>query len=287
MFCPVCKNEFRPGITVCPDCNKELVEELLKSDDDNFVTLAEIPYKELSERIVSYMKSIGISVYTEEKKVEDSPEGTLYSLIVSKADKHRAAGELKAVMNVEAENFKKNLEENKEPVEETMKNLLGPEAVQEAEEESSKPAGEYVKAKDRKADYKSSGITFLVFGALLLVIILLNLLGVMTYFETTFSRITVTAMGAVCVIIGVLSLIHSKKMSAAVSDEESLENKVMAYLRENFTKEKLDALGDSQDELLFFKQMDVVKASVHEAFPEIKSDMAESICDDFLEELFN
>lgn len=27
-YCPVCEDEFRPGFTVCPDCNAELVDEL-------------------------------------------------------------------------------------------------------------------------------------------------------------------------------------------------------------------------------------------------------------------
>ena len=27
-YCPSCRLEYRPGFTICPDCNKELVEEL-------------------------------------------------------------------------------------------------------------------------------------------------------------------------------------------------------------------------------------------------------------------
>ena len=29
MFCPVCKNEYEPGYTRCPDCDVNLVEELI------------------------------------------------------------------------------------------------------------------------------------------------------------------------------------------------------------------------------------------------------------------
>ena len=31
-WCPKCKNEYRAGITVCPDCNEELMEELEEAE---------------------------------------------------------------------------------------------------------------------------------------------------------------------------------------------------------------------------------------------------------------
>ena len=32
-WCPKCKNEYRAGITICPDCNEELLEELKNYDE--------------------------------------------------------------------------------------------------------------------------------------------------------------------------------------------------------------------------------------------------------------
>ena len=33
-WCPKCKNEYRKGITHCPDCDVDLVEELLPEEEE-------------------------------------------------------------------------------------------------------------------------------------------------------------------------------------------------------------------------------------------------------------
>ena len=38
-WCPKCKNEYRAGITVCPDCNEELMAELTEAVTLEFVPL--------------------------------------------------------------------------------------------------------------------------------------------------------------------------------------------------------------------------------------------------------
>ena len=35
-WCPKCKNEYREGITHCPDCDIDLVEELLPEQEEDF-----------------------------------------------------------------------------------------------------------------------------------------------------------------------------------------------------------------------------------------------------------
>lgn len=42
MFCPNCRAEYKEGITLCADCNVELVHELLPEDIAEYVDLVDL-----------------------------------------------------------------------------------------------------------------------------------------------------------------------------------------------------------------------------------------------------
>lgn len=42
-FCPQCKYEYREGMTVCPDCNVELVDELVAAPESPKLTFSHPP----------------------------------------------------------------------------------------------------------------------------------------------------------------------------------------------------------------------------------------------------
>jgi hypothetical protein len=47
MFCPQCKAEYRPGFTLCSDCQTGLVEELPNSSDDSAVKISNEDLREV------------------------------------------------------------------------------------------------------------------------------------------------------------------------------------------------------------------------------------------------
>ena len=56
-WCPICKNEYRPGIKVCADCGAELVESL---DENPFVPVL-LGDEDLMKKLGEFLVANGIS----------------------------------------------------------------------------------------------------------------------------------------------------------------------------------------------------------------------------------
>lgn len=66
MFCPSCRDEFRPGFTECPDCHESLVAELPAEDGEEGVGLVEIErFASVldAERALGWLEEAGISAF--------------------------------------------------------------------------------------------------------------------------------------------------------------------------------------------------------------------------------
>ncbi|MBQ7200424.1 MAG: zinc ribbon domain-containing protein, partial [Eubacterium sp.] len=64
-WCPKCKNEYREGITECPDCGTELVDEIQKEVEEapvgpQPVILMKSAYRDVAEKAVKYLRYSGI-----------------------------------------------------------------------------------------------------------------------------------------------------------------------------------------------------------------------------------
>jgi hypothetical protein len=70
-FCPQCKYEYQTGVSTCPDCKKLLVDRLPDEsdeedpvfDDNDFVTLPDLPGKVYAEMIKGALEKKGITCY--------------------------------------------------------------------------------------------------------------------------------------------------------------------------------------------------------------------------------
>ena len=86
-WCPKCKNEYRAGIAICPDCNESLVEELTE-EMALFIPVFETPDEELEKKIVKYLihcgynaNGDGVLIHTQEGE-----EYHTYQVFVSEDD---------------------------------------------------------------------------------------------------------------------------------------------------------------------------------------------------------
>ncbi|MBO5176139.1 MAG: hypothetical protein J6C07_01675 [Lachnospiraceae bacterium] len=269
-WCPKCKNEYRAGITVCPDCNEELLEELTEEVSLEFVPVFQTADAELKEKIMKYLVHCGHKVQEESGMVE-TEEGetiTAFAILVPKESYAEAMQEIRTVLSYEAK--------------------------QEAGEEDLKPRHRvpepstvYVDAKARYQEYKSSGIMFLVFAVLFLIFGILNLTGVITIMASTVSLIIVFAAVLGFSYVGVTSLMKISSLKEEVSTEEQTTDKITDFLKANFTKEKLlnYADSDTSGELLYFQLMEAMKEQVAAAFPDADENYLESLLEDYYNSL--
>ncbi len=267
-WCPKCKNEYRAGITICPDCNEALLEELTEELELDFVLLFQTTDEELKEKIVKYLVHCGRKVKEESGLAEtETGSETVFAIFVPEKDARDALMELRTVVNYDAK--EKNGEE-----EEPKPRRRVPE-----------PSTVYVDAKARYQEYKSSGIMFLVFAAVFLVFGILNVSGMVNIMASTVSLIIVFTSAAAFLAAGIGSLRKISSLKEEASTEEVTTENIMNYLKENFPKEVLLDMENEEltGELLYFQQMEAMKESLMNDF----SDKDENYLDALLEEYYN
>ena len=265
-WCPKCKNEYRAGIAICPDCKETLVEELTE-DMEEFIPLFQTTDEELKNKLVKYLIHCGHNV-REESVVAETEEGTKHvlAILVPSKDAKEALQEIHTVLSYDAK---------QEAGEEDLK----------PRHRAPEPSTVYVDAKSRYQEYKSTGIMFLVFAVVFLIFGILNFSGMVTIMASTVSLVIIFLAALAFICAGISSLRKVSSLKAEASTEEKTTDTIMEYLKENFTRETLLANINEEitGEMLYFQLMEVLKTAVSEKFPEAD----ENYLDALLEEYYN
>lgn len=282
-WCPNCKNEYRAGITVCPDCNVELLEELKEEQTEEYVLLFQTDDEAMKSKVTAYLAHCGIHMKEEisegseeesEKNEDAAAEETeeiitpvrLYSVSVPKKDAKEAMKEMRTVLYVNAEQD-------------------GPTAELKKRQTEKESSSVYVEAKDRYQEYRSSGFMFLGFAVALLIFGLCNMLGILSVMNSPFSLVMITIMVAAFFFVGISSLKKTGSLKEEAANEETQSEQLRAYLAKEFPKEVLNAMAEPElsEEILYLKQMDVMKEKMMQEYPELP----ESYLDTLLEDYYN
>ena len=267
-WCPKCKNEYRAGITVCPDCKEELLDELTEEITLDYVLLFQTPDEELKTKLVKYLVHCGHKVQ-EESGMAETEEGlqNVYTIFVPKDDFNEAMQEIRTAITYDA------------------KQEAGEEADTKPRHRAPEPSTVYVDAKARYQEYKSSGIMFLVFAVFFLVFGILNITGVITIMASTPSLVIIFAAVIGFAYVGITSLLKVSSLKEEASTEETTTETIMTYLKENFPKETLEKMATEEltGELLYFEQIEAMKEALIDKF----ADKDENYLDALLEEYYN
>lgn len=294
-WCPKCKNEYRAGVTVCADCNVELVDELASDPKENCDVLVVLEKEEDAKKLIAYLEYSSITAFC-----EYSAEAGGFAVYVAKKAYKQAKKAFAAFYTVETISAMQQEQEAAASGEAQESNSVEAhsdtsvnEATEDADDDDEdeyeeKPlsgnTGSYVTKAEKSADYRSSGFTFTFFGIAGLIVMVLHWLRVFQYF-TTMSAVIMTIMFVAFIFIGIDSFRRAKKAAAESTDEEDFTKQLTAWLDENVTHEDLTAahVADASMEINFLNELNQLKEIITKQFGALDN----SFLDRFAEEYYN
>ena len=98
-WCPVCKEEYKEGITTCPECHATLVASLEEVEKSNYIDLLSFDNETLVKKFTDYLNYSKIpATYSKDTKTNS------YIISVLKKDAAKAKNHFSAFYSVETSN---------------------------------------------------------------------------------------------------------------------------------------------------------------------------------------
>ena len=277
-WCPKCKNEYREGVTVCPDCDIELVDELVEEDEFDAkpkpVVLMEPADDEVGEKVVEYLRLNGIvsgALLHDEDKA---------AVIVADLELETCEELFPGIAVGEAVDLDR-LYELVPDIEDQFDEIENEQAEKEFSELRSEASTVYVKKRDKYADLKFSGLSFIGFGVIGLGIVVLNLLKIINLFNI-YSMIVMTLVFVVFFIIGFVTLHRASQVKESVAVEDEFTAQLEDWIKENLGDELIDEWYDEtkQDQENYFEIHDKLCRMMQAEFPNIHPSYIEDLAEE-------
>jgi len=281
-WCPVCKNEYKDGYTICADCGAHLVDSL-----ENGLKAVYFGTESDLYEVAKFLRANGI------KKVEvsfDEKENT-YELLVEEAAVTDVQKMIRVYLQqiVAAKETQKAAEAVNEMSEEE-KNALIREHEYRMKEMMRTP---YEDADKKAEDYKSGADSLLIVGVIGIVALILLHLGVLPislpFFTKTMITIVMGIMFIVFVVTGILSRKSYQKLKSQASTDKDIKADITRYLKESIDVEEFDKeLTDDAPsmEILYFRRMEKLKTMVFNYSEGIDVSFAEYILEEVYPDIF-
>ena len=289
-WCPVCKNEYRPGIKVCADCGAELVESLEQNPLETLVYGEEA----MLDRIIEFLKANGIKGVKQEF---DPEKGMPRILLPSK--------EIDKAMEYTQVFMREHLNELQMQARQQALENATPEEARKIEEEVRKQAktqnitpqrrpAVYESSQKKAEENKASAWSLLLVGGVGLILIVLCFTGVIKLpFLSTGSYLFFGVSTFLCIVFliaGFVSFKNAKGLEKNVESENSLRNNLVEWCRENLNGEEIDRYIKMHDpsldaESLFFPRNELIKARINHQFMNLDQAFLEQFVDECVYEM--
>lgn len=252
-WCPKCKNEYREGITICPDCGETLVSEEELTDWTS-VLFGE---QDEMEKLKDFLTYNGI----QKSRISFDETEQVYELFVDAKDEKQA----KTIARVFLEQQEKDRKENKSV--------------------SSQGGLTYINSGAKAEENRSSAWVLLVVGILGMAVMILGITGVLplNIGNPYMFYGVMSAVFILFIVMGVVSMRNAKIFEKKAESENSLVDTLLSWSEENLTAEKIDEqienAADTPAEALYYKRFEVIRSQMNHQFMNLDQQMLENLID--------
>ena len=150
------------------------------------------------------------------------------------------------------------------------------------------PSKAYVKKEDEYKDVKFSGITFIIFGILGIAYLTLCKLDIIAIDYNIFVFCVIAALFVGFIVMGVVSVVKSKKIKLQIPEEEILTEELNKLLEENITKESVekwidDSVSDEENDLIVMAH---IRSILIKKYPDLNVSFIEMLTEEFFNSHF-
>ena len=303
-WCPKCNMEYREGIKECADCGTELVENATENQaqesevvrletEENAQKLVEfLRYSKIEQVSYSYDQTDQAYVVTVNENALKEAKKLFQAFYTAETEAEEKAAKDNAISNSNKSSISRPTDipdanyEDKEFEDEEFSYETNKDNNAVNDLRSGSKSTVYVKKADQFKDLRSTGYIFLVVGIGGLIVLLLNILGIFSFYQGYFAWTVMGVLFTIFLIVGFSTLKHSKQVQGQIAEENTLTNTINAWLEKTITQEVLDSVIDPNeaDEINYFKQTEYIKNGI---LNEFDKDLDDSYVDLLVEEFYN
>lgn len=291
-FCPICKSEYKEGITMCHECKVPLVDDL--ANGPSAVLYGD---REKLEEIMDFCRSNGLLTgfirFSEEKNTDqlyfeqdelETAQKVIQSYLARQEMKRLAERAGIPMDEMTPEKAKQLMKEEAEEMEE----------LRRTQRDRNSGQNTYVDKRAKAAEYRSSGVVLLAVGGLGLVALILMYCGIIPGFANLKSNYMFMGVMAVLFVIfivtGAMSFTRLKSILAQAQEDEDLSAAVQKFMEENLTKEVIDRAvgsdGNETGEELYFRRAEYMESILKAEFSDMEETLREKLIDERYSELY-
>ena len=308
-WCPNCKAEYQQGFTVCSDCKVELVDDIREAEI--LVPCFQCEDKKIAEKLVKFFNYSDLSSSMEYEEENDlyivsvPPKKQLLAKQLYQAfdyvEKERMEhGENDLLEEIDSSDDKSETQSdeafsmyNSLDPDETWNDEEGFEAVTPGDEitafdNETKSSSAYVMKEDQYKDLTGTVWIFLFFGVVGLIIVGLNVIGILSFFNGWIPNLVMGAMFACFLYVAVSTNKKAKKVQTEIDGENKLTKEINEWLKVNITESFLSSIHNDSvsEELNYLKATDTIKDMLVKEFENQNLAYLDRLIEEFYNENF-